>query len=232
MHMNRTQNSPKRRQEKQLSARRKHWNHMQVTDRPSPDAPSLIQAIIVQMVYCNFDAAWLLLLWQTLSRNSRVASFFFVELCHIFVLRESYIAYWHASIWPAATQNGAHVISVPFLETRLKCHVSVTMALTIGSTNSRCEILRSRMCPWQCLWTLNRDCTALGRPARISWRAPVYIFEQLQAMWDCKSRSLGRHLQSHKAGSLCRSFFELWFHFKVRFFFLSSCFCRNWVPWW
>ena len=49
--MNRTQNSPKRRQEKQLSARRKHWNHMQVTDRPSPDAPSLTQAIIVQMVY-------------------------------------------------------------------------------------------------------------------------------------------------------------------------------------
>ena len=30
LHMNRTQNSPKRRQEKQLSARRKHWNHMQV----------------------------------------------------------------------------------------------------------------------------------------------------------------------------------------------------------
>ena len=25
--------------------------HMQVTDRPSPDAPSLTQAIIVQMVY-------------------------------------------------------------------------------------------------------------------------------------------------------------------------------------
>ena len=49
--MNRTQNSPKGRQEKQLSARRKHWNHMQVTDRPSPEAPSLTQAIIVQMVY-------------------------------------------------------------------------------------------------------------------------------------------------------------------------------------
>ena len=49
--MNRTQNSPKRRQEKHLSARRKHWNRMQVTDRPSPDAPSLTQAIIVQMVY-------------------------------------------------------------------------------------------------------------------------------------------------------------------------------------
>ena len=48
--MNRTQNRPKRRQEKQLSARRKHWYHMQVTDRPSPDAPSLTQAIIVQMV--------------------------------------------------------------------------------------------------------------------------------------------------------------------------------------
>ena len=30
-----------------------HWNHMQVTDRPSPDAPSLTQAIIVQMVYWN-----------------------------------------------------------------------------------------------------------------------------------------------------------------------------------
>ena len=44
--MNRTQNSPKRRQEKQLSARRKHChiNHMQVTDRPSPAAPSLTQA--------------------------------------------------------------------------------------------------------------------------------------------------------------------------------------------
>ena len=27
--------------------------HMQVTDRPSPDAPSLIQAIIVQMVYSD-----------------------------------------------------------------------------------------------------------------------------------------------------------------------------------
>ena len=40
--MNRTQNRPKRRQEKQLSVCRKHWNHMQVTDRPSPDAPSLI----------------------------------------------------------------------------------------------------------------------------------------------------------------------------------------------
>ena len=51
--MNRTQNSPKRRQEKQLSARRKHWNDMQVTDRPSPDAASLTQAIIVQMVYCE-----------------------------------------------------------------------------------------------------------------------------------------------------------------------------------
>ena len=49
--MNRTQNSPKGRQEKQLSARRKHWNHMQVTDRSSPDAPSLTQAVIVQMVY-------------------------------------------------------------------------------------------------------------------------------------------------------------------------------------
>ena len=52
LHINRTKNSPKRRQEKQLSALRKHWNRMQVTDRPSPDAPSLTQAIIVQMVYC------------------------------------------------------------------------------------------------------------------------------------------------------------------------------------
>ena len=26
--------------------------HMQVTDRPSPDAPSLTQALIVQMIYC------------------------------------------------------------------------------------------------------------------------------------------------------------------------------------
>ena len=51
--MNHTQNSPKRRQEKQLCARRKHWNHMQVTDRPRPDAPSLTQTIIVQMVYWN-----------------------------------------------------------------------------------------------------------------------------------------------------------------------------------
>ena len=32
------QNSPKQRQEKQRFARRKHWNHMQVTDRPRPDA--------------------------------------------------------------------------------------------------------------------------------------------------------------------------------------------------
>ena len=51
LHMNRTQNRPKRRHEKQLSARRKHWYHMQVTDRPSPDTPFLTQAIIVQMVY-------------------------------------------------------------------------------------------------------------------------------------------------------------------------------------
>ena len=56
--MNRTQNSPKRRQEKQLSARRKHWNHMQVNDRPSPDAPSLTQAIIVQMVYWTWHMTW------------------------------------------------------------------------------------------------------------------------------------------------------------------------------
>ena len=47
-----TQNSPKRTQEKQRFARRKHGNHMQVTDRPRPDAPSLTQTIIVQMVYC------------------------------------------------------------------------------------------------------------------------------------------------------------------------------------
>ena len=40
---------------KQLSARRKHWNHMrlQVKDRPRPDAPSLTQTVIVQMVYCK-----------------------------------------------------------------------------------------------------------------------------------------------------------------------------------
>ena len=29
--------------------------HMQVTDRLSPDAPSLTQAIIVQMVYCSLS---------------------------------------------------------------------------------------------------------------------------------------------------------------------------------
>ena len=51
LHMIRTQNSPKRRQEKHLSARRKHWNHMQVIDRPSLDASSLTQTIFVQMVY-------------------------------------------------------------------------------------------------------------------------------------------------------------------------------------
>ena len=28
---------------------------MKVTDQPSPDAPSLTQAIIVQMVYCIFQ---------------------------------------------------------------------------------------------------------------------------------------------------------------------------------
>ena len=43
--MKNTQNSPKRRQEKQRFARRKHWNHLQVTDRPRPDAPSLTQTI-------------------------------------------------------------------------------------------------------------------------------------------------------------------------------------------
>ena len=31
--------------------------HVQVTDRPSPDAPSLTQAIIVQMVYCDCENA-------------------------------------------------------------------------------------------------------------------------------------------------------------------------------
>ena len=51
--MNHTKNSPKRRQEKQRFARRKHWNHKQVTDRPRPDAPSLTQTIIVQMDYCK-----------------------------------------------------------------------------------------------------------------------------------------------------------------------------------
>ena len=34
--------------------------HMQVTDRLPPDAPSLTQAIIVQMVYCTgFHGHWL-----------------------------------------------------------------------------------------------------------------------------------------------------------------------------
>ena len=51
--MKNTQNSPKQRQEKQRFARRKHWNHMQVTDWPRPDAPSLTQTIIVQMVYSD-----------------------------------------------------------------------------------------------------------------------------------------------------------------------------------
>ena len=54
--MNRTRNSPKRRQENQLSARQKHWNHMQVTDRLSPNAPSLTQTIFVQMVYLQFNS--------------------------------------------------------------------------------------------------------------------------------------------------------------------------------
>ena len=31
---------------------------MQVTDRPSPDGPSLTQAIIVQMVYCKGGGSW------------------------------------------------------------------------------------------------------------------------------------------------------------------------------
>ena len=54
--MNHTQRSPKRRQEKQLSARRKHRsrNHMRMTGRPRPDAPSLTKTIIVQMVYSNW----------------------------------------------------------------------------------------------------------------------------------------------------------------------------------
>ena len=58
-------------------ARRKHWNYTLVTDRPSPDAPSLTQAIIVQMVYwsviswdgfCRQTCGWVLnahlLLWK------------------------------------------------------------------------------------------------------------------------------------------------------------------------
>ena len=50
--MNHTQNRSKTETRKQLSASRKHWNHiLQVTDRPRPDAPSLTQTIIVQMVY-------------------------------------------------------------------------------------------------------------------------------------------------------------------------------------
>ena len=57
--MKNTQNSPKRRQEKQRFARRKHWNHVQVTDRPRPDAPSLTQTLIVQMVYCSLaNKSW------------------------------------------------------------------------------------------------------------------------------------------------------------------------------
>ena len=55
--MNHTQISPKRREGKQLFARRKHWNRMQATDRPRTDAPSLTQTIIVQMVYMkNFKS--------------------------------------------------------------------------------------------------------------------------------------------------------------------------------
>ena len=54
--MKNTKNSPKQRQEKQRFAGRKHWNHMQVTDRPRPDAPSLTQTIIVQMVYSTTRA--------------------------------------------------------------------------------------------------------------------------------------------------------------------------------
>ena len=38
--------------------RRKHWNHMQVTDRPSPGAPSLTQTIIVNMVYFTSDVTF------------------------------------------------------------------------------------------------------------------------------------------------------------------------------
>ena len=41
--MNHTQKRPKRRQEKQLFTRRKHRNHMGMTDRPRPDAPPLTQ---------------------------------------------------------------------------------------------------------------------------------------------------------------------------------------------
>ena len=47
-------------------ARRKHWNYTLVTDRPSPDAPSLTQAIIVQMVHWWSCPAFLL--WLTSRR--------------------------------------------------------------------------------------------------------------------------------------------------------------------
>ena len=43
---NRSQNSPKRRREKQL-VRRKHWDRMQAADRPRPDAPSRTQTMRV-----------------------------------------------------------------------------------------------------------------------------------------------------------------------------------------
>ena len=63
---------------------RKHWNHMQVTDRPSPDAPSLTQAIIVQMVYC--------LRYEPLNRSFLLSSpekfLFYPKQVWIFQLRE------------------------------------------------------------------------------------------------------------------------------------------------
>ena len=43
--------------------------HMQVTDRPPPDAPSLTQAIIVQMVYLLLG-----LLWKAIFSSSSVLS--------------------------------------------------------------------------------------------------------------------------------------------------------------
>ena len=49
---NRSQNSPKRRREKQRLARRKHWNRMQAADRPRPDAPSRTQTIFGKVLYC------------------------------------------------------------------------------------------------------------------------------------------------------------------------------------
>ena len=50
---NRSQNSPKRRREKQRLARRKHWNRMQAADRPRPDAPSRTQTIFGKVLYSH-----------------------------------------------------------------------------------------------------------------------------------------------------------------------------------